>query len=156
MRRLAAARSRDPAATSIGNNVCRLDFDDPQPPPSAGTDPVPLGDRLAALAQGAPAATAFGTRYRFSLGDALVDCPEFLVPLPQLARVAATCGLELRHASNLSAFIEAQSRVPEHAALLADMKCLPNRDNPNGVSDAEWDSIQMYCAAVFVPVPYDE
>lgn len=159
LRRLATARERDPSATSIGNSVCRLDFDDPQPAAAAGAPGVPLGERLTALLQedqmrgSADAGSPFGTRYRFSLGDALVDCPEFLVPLPHLTRIAAECGLELRHASNLSAFIEAQSRVPEHQALLDGMQCLPTNDHPEGVSDSEWNSIQMYLAAVFVPVP---
>jgi len=76
------ARFRNAGSTSFGNPVYKIEFEKPE-------EPFPL----------------FGAKYGFSLVD-VVNCPEFLVHIPTLERLARKHGLELVSKSRFEEYYE--------------------------------------------------
>lgn len=64
----------------------------------------------------------FGQKYNFSLWGSLEDCPEFLIPLSLLEKVALSKGMRLEAALPFKEFFERYSQRPEYEFLLRKMR----------------------------------
>mmetsp|Transcript_3702 Transcript_3702/g.6593 ORF Transcript_3702/g.6593 Transcript_3702/m.6593 type:complete len:272 (+) Transcript_3702:70-885(+) len=91
---------------------------------------------------------AFGSAYSFSLGDAVQDCEEFIVPETRIKAMAAKHGLEMIVSQNLSSFVA--SKCHEYESMLHSMAVvgLKTQGRPP-LSQAEWEAIQLYKVMVF-------
>lgn len=96
--------------------------------------------------------SAFGLEYSFLLidnpGEAAVDRPEWLTPLPILVQLAREVGLELEYAQNFHNFYHQHSNAVDdsHKRRLWTMKVL----NHNGtISQEEWNVSRLYLALQF-------
>jgi hypothetical protein len=92
--------------------------------------------------------SAFGQAYAFSLGDAVVDCVEYVVPLAQVVEVAHAEGFRVRFCHNLSNVAAAALKVPELRTLATDMKV--TGQHVRAMTRDEWEAVQFYLAVVFV------
>lgn len=102
------------------NGVCRIRFDYGRP------------------------AYIYGTRYHFTLGDAINDCPEYCVHLPTLVEEARAVGLHLVRTQTFDELCHnAIDRCPNHAE---KWKRMVNTEIPI----EQWHAIGLYRACVFV------
>jgi mRNA (guanine-N7-)-methyltransferase len=97
-------------SSCFGNKLCTFEFDDDKPDWES----------------------KFGLRYKFSLEDAVVSCPEYVVNTKTLTDLAAETGMEMVKLQNFADFIYDNKRCPT-----------------DGVRDEEWEIIYMYMIAVF-------
>ena len=90
---------------------------------------------------------AFGREIVFSLGDAVVDCREPLVPLGSVSDVAAKAGFKLVSMANFADVVSEGLHSDDAAFvdLMGDMRVLEAR----AMSPAEWDVVGLYVAAVW-------
>ncbi|GBG33282.1 mRNA cap guanine-N7 methyltransferase [Hondaea fermentalgiana] len=113
---------------NFSNKVCAVSFADPLP-----ADPADI---------------AFGSAYSFSLGDAVQDCKEFVVPEARIKAMAARHGLELVVSQNLSAFVSDKCKAYE--AMLHSMSVIGHKTQGRPpMSQDEWEAIQLYKMMVF-------
>jgi hypothetical protein len=110
----------------------------------------------------------WGLKYYFSLGNAVQNCPEFVVPLPALEQVANKYDLHLIHAKQLQQFVvdccssgnsqssdnnnnNANNNNAEFVELLDVMSVLPNmkKDGNRKLTQDEWEAIGVYSVLVF-------
>ncbi|CAM9615225.1 unnamed protein product [Chrysoparadoxa australica] len=92
----------------------------------------------------------FGIEYTFTLGDAVVECPEYLVPLDALAAVASSLGMKLTHV-NFGEFVqgtlEDSSGFGEGITSLQALRVVePGRQRV--VTDPEWEAVCLYTAVI--------
>lgn len=108
------------------NSICRIAFDKPKNDMDAGRLP------------------AFGALYHFSLGDAIRDCPEYLVDDNVLMEESAIAGLKLVRTQTFDDLChDAVEKNQQHADLWRTMVERPP-------SHDEWDVVCLYRACVFV------
>lgn len=90
----------------------------------------------------------YGIRYEFSLGDNVVDCPEFLVHFPAFEKLALEFDLELDLLCNFHDFFEEFSTpaYPEFRDLMFRMNVL---DENGTIPTEQWDAIYLYTAFAF-------
>jgi mRNA (guanine-N7-)-methyltransferase len=91
----------------------------------------------------------FGLAYKFTLGDAVQDCVEFLVPLEALVSLASAVGLRLVRLQQMHAFMSRCAHDPELAALREVMQVVGPKSPGRLLSEHEWQAIGLYCVAVF-------
>ena len=84
-----------------------------------------------------------GLGYRFTLGDRVSDCPEFLTSRDTLEEVAASMNLKLEVWEGLQDFVQKAARHPAHEKLSRVMRAKPNSCSPQA-----WDVVGLY--AVYV------
>lgn len=93
----------------------------------------------------------FGIEYIFSLGDAVQNCKEFVVPLPLVIEMAREEGLALVKLLPMQDFILSMLSYPETDQLRTPMSVLSKSggapDRP--LSDEEWKAIGVYCIAAW-------
>lgn len=99
-------------------------------------------------AEAAEASDGFGMEYSFSLGDAVQDCEEFVVPIPTIVRMAAERGLRLVAAQNFSHLVTESCQDEANRGLLSTMKVLPT-DAERALSQHEWEINGMYASLIF-------
>lgn len=91
----------------------------------------------------------FGLGYRFTLGDAVRECAEFVVPLRALVGVAAEAGLRLVRLQPMHAFMARCAQDPDLVALKEVMQLTGPKSVGRPLSAEEWDAIGLYCLVVF-------
>ena len=86
----------------------------------------------------------YGTKYRFSLGDAIFDCPEYCVHLPTFIAEAKANGLDLVRTQTFDELCHcAFERCPHHRSKWDKMVAL-------SIPKEQWQTISLYRACVFV------
>ena len=114
--------------------------------------------------------SCWGIEYLFSLGDAVIKCPEYAIPLPALSNVAARHDFDLVFAQGFGDFVHSLLETPGIVDPITDELAAAARSNhetPNiwrnqaqrmGVfpsngerclSKAEWEVSSIYTAVVF-------
>jgi mRNA (guanine-N7-)-methyltransferase len=93
----------------------------------------------------------FGIEYIFSLGDAVQNCREFIVPLPLVIEMAREEGLALVKLLPMQDFILSMLRYPETDQLRTPMSVLSKSGGApdRSLSDEEWRAIGVYCIAAW-------
>ena len=92
---------------------------------------------------------AFGVEYIFTLGDAVQNCKEFVVPLPLVIEMARDVGLSLVLLVPMQDFILSMLDHPETNQLRLSMSVLPTNKLDRPLSDEEWAAIGVYCIAAW-------
>ncbi len=128
-RQVSAART----GATLSNSLFCLSF--PPPPPGSG-------DGRAHILR-----DDFGVRYTFTLEDAVEACPEFLVPLAVLTRIAARHGLVVHEILPFADFYGKYSRVPKYERQLHRMHVV----SPDGafLTDEERAVAELYIVFCF-------
>lgn len=90
----------------------------------------------------------FGIRYFFTLGDKVVNCPEFLVHFPTLERLASEYGLQLLLNCNFHDFFTefSSSVYPKCRELLSKRRVF---DRNRAFPTDQWEAIHLYTAFAF-------
>jgi len=88
----------------------------------------------------------FGIKYYFNLDDAIEQCPEFLVHIPTLSRIAEEYGLSLESETNFHHFFVKEFDKQGNRKLLTRMGVL----NEKGTIPVEdWEIASLYVILVF-------
>ena len=90
----------------------------------------------------------FGIGYRITVGDAVQECTEFVVPIDRVVELAKDVGLEVTKVQNFGTFItnHIDTNVVGARSLMKRMKLHPL---PRPVSVSEWRTIQLYVMLAF-------
>jgi len=88
----------------------------------------------------------FGSKYIFSLEDSVDDCPEFLVHMKVLRKIADEFDLDLKLDSNFHHFFQDQIKSPTNVDLLWGMKAL---DENGRMTQMEWEAAGLYKVFAF-------
>jgi len=96
----------------------------------------------------------FGIAYNFSLGDAVDDCPEYVVPLPEVCLMAEEVGFEVLWAQNCGDMVLECCEHPFWGPMLSTMHVTPsqgtNHHHQNrALSQPEWEVAGLYAGVVF-------
>lgn len=94
----------------------------------------------------------FGIKYYFTLGDAVQNCMEFVVPLRSLVALAEKLNLKLRRLMQMHTFMSKCAHDEELASLREVMQIVGPKSPGRPLSPEEWDAIGIYCVAVFEKV----
>eukprot|EP00002_Diphylleia_rotans_P022453 TRINITY_DN4398_c0_g1_i1.p1 TRINITY_DN4398_c0_g1~~TRINITY_DN4398_c0_g1_i1.p1 ORF type:complete len:172 (-),score=26.73 TRINITY_DN4398_c0_g1_i1:91-606(-) len=104
---------------------------------------------------------AFGTRYTFTLQDAIEACPEYLVHFPTLARLAEEYGFEVVKAQNFHQFFQENSKPEINQNGFDLLHKLKVFHEDGTFPDDDWEVAGLYMVFVFrktkrptVPLPY--
>jgi len=89
----------------------------------------------------------YGTKYTFTLQDAVEGVPEYLIHFESFRKLADEYGLELVLRENFHEFFNAHMNEPGHKELLEAMRCL-NRSH--SISAEEWEAIGLYLVFAFI------
>ncbi len=86
--------------------------------------------------------SSFGVEYFFSLGDAVQQCKEYVVPINRLLEIATSLGLELVTLLPMQDYIVSMTKNSEVSALRDVMGV--GQDMLRPLSDEEWKAIGVY------------
>merc|ERR1712107_61087 len=90
----------------------------------------------------------FGNAYSFSLGDAVKDCQEFVVPLEEVSALAAQYGFEMCLSQNLADFVH--EKAPSYINMMHNMSVIGRKAESRGpLTLDEWQAIELYQVLVF-------
>ena len=85
-------------------------------------------------------------RYTFWLDDAIDPCPEYLVNIAVLERLAAEYGLRLEFRADFHQFYQQRIERRENRELFHRMSCV---DADGRMSDDEWEALSIYQVVAF-------
>ena len=90
----------------------------------------------------------FGIGYTITVGDAVQECMEYVVPIPRVIEMAREEGLEVVKVQNFGTFLthHIESDFIGARSLMKRMKLYPL---VRPVSQSEWQTIQLYCVLAF-------
>jgi len=89
----------------------------------------------------------YGSKYYFSLEEAVDNCPEYLVPMAELIRLAKSVDLELLMQRSFPEMYQHYCDVPEYNKLLHRMHVIG--DDGSFLSDEEREVAELYLAFAF-------
>ena len=94
---------------------------------------------------------AWGVEYKFTLGDAVVDCAEFVVHLPSLIARAEAKGLKCTLEARFDRFLdgERRNRGAAFADLAAAIGVRPKHGNDEQVTDDQFAVTSLYTVVAF-------
>ena len=90
----------------------------------------------------------FGIKYKFTLGDAVQDCAEFVVPLESLVSLAKKLNLRLVRLTQMHAFMSKCAHDQELAYLREVMQITGSKSPGRLLTSEEWDAMGFYCICV--------
>ncbi|KAJ3117752.1 mRNA cap guanine-N7 methyltransferase [Phlyctochytrium bullatum] len=93
--------------------------------------------------------SVFGHKYVFELADAIDSCPEYLMHLPSLIKIAREYGLKLLLSKGFHELFQEEVKDRNNSQLLYRMNVL---DENGTISEAEWEAIGLYMAFAFQKV----
>lgn len=120
---------------SFGNSIYSVTFDDS------------IVDVTTAISSNN---TPYGHRYIFWLRDCIDHCPEFLVPLPTLLRLAKEYGLECVGCRGFQQQFVSSSTAKEQSSLLTRMRVVDAKTRQLQLSRDEWEVCYLYCSLTFL------
>mmetsp|Transcript_6381 Transcript_6381/g.7732 ORF Transcript_6381/g.7732 Transcript_6381/m.7732 type:complete len:338 (-) Transcript_6381:1324-2337(-) len=91
------------------------------------------------------AAIQFGNAYNITVGDAVQDCREYLVPHKAVYEIAETLGLRLDQYQNLGNLLADKATESSAVSLMDRMKVVSERP----ITKDEWEAIQLYMVMTF-------
>lgn len=89
----------------------------------------------------------YGIKIFFTLEDAVEECPEYLIPISELDRLATTHNLRLEHATSFPDFYMKYRQYPEYERLLSRMGVVGHRGE--FLSDEERAIAELYLVFCF-------
>ena len=95
---------------------------------------------------------AWGVEYKFTLGDAVQDCAEFVVHRPSLIARAAAKGLKCTLEARFDCFLdgERRRRGPAFLDLATTVGVRPKHGGDDVLSDDQFAVASLYCVVAFV------
>ena len=91
--------------------------------------------------------SSFGVEYIFSLGDAVKQCKEYIVPIHRVIELAESCGLEVITLLPMQDYIISMTKDDETCALREVMGV--GKDMARPLDDEEWKAIGVYMIAAW-------
>ena len=119
----------------------RLKRNEPPPNMSGALCSIESSENVAAA--GVDPLKTFGIEYIFSLGDAVQQCKEYIVPIDTVLEIAKSLGLKLVTLLPMQDYIVSMTQNDEVSALREAMGVV-GADIPRPLSNDEWKAIGVY------------